>query len=61
MEPETRIEDEYAGSRKLFDPKKNGYLMDHHRYVVKGGTVSDNAPFGTFTQKTAYTTEHNVL
>lgn len=35
--------------------------MDHHRYYVKGGSVSQNAPFGTFEQPTNYKTEHNKL
>jgi hypothetical protein len=39
----------YAGSRKLFDQKQKSYLMDHHRYAVKGGTISSNAPYGTST------------
>ena len=56
-----RIEDEYAGSRKLFDPTKKGYLQDHHRYALNGGSVSSNAPFGTFSTPTVYTTEHNSL
>lgn len=56
-----RIEDEYAGSRKIFDPSKKGYLQDHHRYAVNGGSVSQNAPFGTFSTPTIYTTEHNRL
>lgn len=46
----------YAGSRKLFDHSKNGYLLDHHRNYVKGGSVSQNAPFGTFSEPTSYTT-----
>lgn len=50
------IQEQYAGSRKLFDPTKNGYLMDHHRYVVKGGSVSQNAPFGTSHEPTNYFT-----
>ena len=51
-----RIQDEYAGSRKTFDPSKKGYLQDHHRYALNGGTVSQNAPFGTFSTPTMYTT-----
>ena len=30
--------------------------MDHHRNYVKGGSVSENAPFGTFKEATTYTT-----
>jgi len=41
------ILDKYAGSRKMYDPSKNSYLMDHHRQVAQGGSVSQNAPFGT--------------
>lgn len=37
----------YAGSRKLFDAGMKNYLLDHHRYAVKGGSISSNAPFGT--------------
>lgn len=55
------IIEKYAGSRKLFDQSKNGYLMDHHRNYVKGGSVSENAPFGTFKETTTYTTEHKRL
>ena len=51
-----RIEDEYAGSRKVFDPSKKGYLQDHHRYALNGGSVSENAPFGTYSAPTIYTT-----
>ena len=47
MQSKTNINDMYAGSRKLFDPSKKSYLMDHHRYAVKGGSISSNAPFGT--------------
>lgn len=53
-----KIEDEYAGSRKTFDPKKSGYLQDHHRYAYNGGSISQNAPFGTFNLPTSYKTEH---
>ncbi len=56
-----KIEEQYAGSRKLFDPNHKGYLVDHHRYAVKGGTVTDNAPFGTFSGPTIYSTEHRRL
>mgnify|MGYP000897611308 CR=1 FL=1 len=38
------------GSKKRFDMKNNNnsYLIDHHRYMINGGTVSQNAPFGTY-------------
>jgi len=51
----------YAGSRKLFDPTSKGYLMDHHRHAVKGGSISSNAPFGTSNEPTNYFTEHSKL
>lgn len=56
-----KIQQEYAGSRKVFDPKKSAYLQDHHRYAYNGGSVSQNAPFGTFNLPTTYTTEHQRL
>jgi hypothetical protein len=59
--PLTKIENEYAGSRKIFDRKKSAYLQDHHRYAYNGGSVSQNAPFGTFNIPTNYTTEHQKL
>jgi hypothetical protein len=35
----------------MFEPDhKKGYLQDHHRYLVQGGTVSQNAPFGTYAE-----------
>lgn len=61
IESSSRIEEQYAGSRKLFDPSYKGYLLDHHRYAIKGGSVTDNAPFGTFHGPTNYTTEHQRL
>jgi len=30
--------------------------MDHHRNHIKGGSVSQNAPFGTFQEPTNYKT-----
>lgn len=33
------------------------YLQDHHRYLVQGGTVSQNAPFGTYNEPTNYSTQ----
>jgi hypothetical protein len=47
LENSANITEMYAGSRKVFDPAKKSYLMDHHRYAVQGGSVSQNAPFGT--------------
>jgi hypothetical protein len=59
MPSEVRIEDKYAGSKNLFDVgKKNGYLIDHHRQRVKGGSVSQNAPFGTSSEMTDYSDRH---
>lgn len=29
-----------------------GLLQDHHRYILNGGTVSSNAPFGTSPNET---------
>ena len=52
----------YAGSRKTFDPyNPKGYLMDHHRQSVKGGTTTSNAPFGTSSEPTNYFTENGKL
>ncbi len=56
LENSVNITEKYAGSRKVFDPSKKGYLMDHHRYAVQGGSVSQNAPFGTSVEPTAYLT-----
>ncbi|KAM3137798.1 hypothetical protein pb186bvf_010041 [Paramecium bursaria] len=42
----------HAGGKQVFDPDhKRGYLQDHHRYVIAGGSVSANAPFGTTQQE----------
>jgi hypothetical protein len=56
LESGANISEKYAGSRKVFDTSKNSYLMDHHRYAVKGGSVSQNAPFGTSQEPTNYLT-----
>lgn len=56
-----KIKEQYAGSRKVFDPSKKGYLQDHHKYAVNGGSVSQNAPFGTSSTPTIYETEHHKL
>ena len=56
MQSNVNIQDMYAGSRKLFDPASKSYLMDHHRYAVKGGSISSNAPFGTSNEPTNYFT-----
>ena len=61
MQSNANISEKYAGSRKLFDPSSKSYLMDHHRYAVKGGSISSNAPFGTSNEPTNYFTEHSVL
>lgn len=45
----------------MFDPSKKGYLMDHHRGHLTGGSVSQNAPFGTSNEATNYLTEHRKL
>lgn len=48
-----QVTDSYAGSavgRKDYNPRA-GYLQDFHRSIVKGGSVSQNAPFGTSDQK----------
>jgi hypothetical protein len=59
LESVVKIEEEYAGnslnylgSKKRFDMKNNSYLIDHHRYMIDGGTVSQNAPFGTYNEIT---------
>jgi len=51
-----RVKDEqnysnfYAGQgRKEFNPR-SGYMNDFHRSIYKGGSVSQNAPFGTSDQ-----------
>lgn len=61
MQSKLNINDMYAGSRKVFDSSAKSYLMDHHRYAVKGGTISSNAPFGTSNEPTSYFTEHGKL
>lgn len=61
MQSKLNINEMYAGSRKLFDPAAKSYLMDHHRYAVKGGSISSNAPFGTSNEPTNYFTEHSLL
>ena len=61
VDSSTNISEKYAGSRKVFESTKNCYLMDHHKSVVKGGSVSQNAPFGTSFEKTTYFTEHGKL
>lgn len=61
LESSINISEKYAGSRKVFETSKNCYLLDHHRYVVKGGSVSQNAPFGTTQEPTNYFTEHGKL
>lgn len=55
------IQEQYAGSRKVFNPGVKGYLQDHHKYAIYGGTVSQNAPFGTFSDPVSYSTEHRRL
>lgn len=45
----------HAGSKSAFEPDhKKGFLKDHHRYIYNGGSVSSNAPFGTFNEPTDY-------
>jgi hypothetical protein len=61
MQSKVNINEMYAGSRKLFDPTSKGYLMDHHRCAVKGGSISSNAPFGTSSEPTNYFTENSKL
>ncbi len=61
MQSKVNISEKYAGSRKLFDHGAKSYLLDHHRYAVKGGSISSNAPFGTSNEPTNYFTEHSVL
>ena len=56
MDTSSSILDQYAGSRKLFLDNKSGYIMDHHRHYLKGGSVSQNAPFGTYQEPTNYKT-----
>lgn len=56
MENSANITEKYAGSRKVFNDSKLSYLMDHHRYAVQGGSVAQNAPFGTSFEPTSYTT-----
>jgi hypothetical protein len=47
LDNSTNITEKYAGSRKVFDPTQKGYLLDHHRHILHGGSVSQSAPFGT--------------
>ena len=61
LESSVNISQKYAGSRKVFESPKDCYLLDHHRYVVKGGSVSQNAPFGTSQDPTNYFTGHHKL
>ena len=61
LDNSSSILEKYAGSRKIFDHSKNGYILDHHRNYIKGGSVSQNAPFGTFSDPTSYITEHRRL
>ena len=56
MQSNVNISEKYAGSRKLFDHGAKSYLLDHHRYAVKGGSISSNAPFGTSNEPTNYFT-----
>ena len=36
------------GRKTKFIPNfRNQYVQDHHKSVVYGGSVSENAPFGT--------------
>ena len=56
LDTSSNILNQYAGSRKYFDPTKNNYLMDHHKYVIQGGSVSQSAPFGTSKEPTNYFT-----
>jgi len=52
---ETNLHQNYAGSKNVFDQDhKSSYLQDHHRYMIHGGSVSSNAPFGTFSEGTDY-------
>ncbi len=53
---DSNIYDKYAGSKKNFDPTRNGYLQDHHFSTINGKSVSENAPFGTFLEPTSYRT-----
>eukprot|EP01017_Pseudomicrothorax_dubius_P009839 TRINITY_DN13433_c0_g1_i8.p1 TRINITY_DN13433_c0_g1~~TRINITY_DN13433_c0_g1_i8.p1 ORF type:complete len:560 (+),score=193.58 TRINITY_DN13433_c0_g1_i8:448-2127(+) len=44
-----------AGGRKDFNPRA-GYLQDFHRGIYSGGSVAQNAPFGTSDGKVDYST-----
>jgi hypothetical protein len=55
LDSANRIEDQYAGNtilnmgaKKRFDIKTSSYLIDHHRYMINGGSVSQNTPFETY-------------
>lgn len=50
------------GSKLVFDADaKKSFLLDHHRNLIYGGTVSQNAPFGTFNEPTEYKTANRQL
>ncbi len=48
----------FIGGEKTFGSNhKQNFLQDHHRYMINGGTVTSNAPFGTFNEPTDYKTK----
>ena len=64
---ESKMENSYAGiaggykvhgqTRLPYETfHKASYLQDHHKQLYYGGTVTSNAPFGTFEEKTNYST-----
>eukprot|EP00825_Cyclidium_porcatum_P007794 TRINITY_DN1390_c0_g1_i9.p1 TRINITY_DN1390_c0_g1~~TRINITY_DN1390_c0_g1_i9.p1 ORF type:complete len:523 (+),score=123.87 TRINITY_DN1390_c0_g1_i9:62-1630(+) len=59
---ESQLYKNYAGSKQIFDPdSKKSFLLDHHRNLIYGGTVSQNAPFGTFNEPTDYKTANKPI
>ncbi|EGR29644.1 hypothetical protein IMG5_151930, partial [Ichthyophthirius multifiliis] len=57
LSQQNQLTSKYAGHRNMFDPLKKGFLQDHHRYLINGGSVSSNAPYGTFQEPTDYATQ----
>ena len=46
-----------AGGRKNYETfHRASYLQDHHKHLYYGGTVTSNAPYGTFDEKMDYAT-----
>jgi len=48
---ESKYYENYAGAGKQGYNPKIGYLQDFHRSMLKGGSVSHHAPFGTYAEE----------